>query len=212
MKDLIILGAGPHAREMADIIEQINRAEPTWDLLGFLVPEPQVDLVGEELSGYPVLDAFAAVERFPEAFLVPEYNCGAGFPHERMVSLVAPTAFVASTARLGKGCVIYPNCFVGHDAELGDRVFVLSGSVINHDDRLEDDVTLGSNVSLAGYVHVEAGCYLGQACTIRQELCIGRGSLIGMGSVVIADVPPDSVMVGNPARRLRGRSRSASRP
>lgn len=211
MKELIILGAGPHAREMADIIEQINRVEPTWDLLGFLVPESQVSLVGAELSGYSVLDAFAALERFPDAFLVPEYNCGfAGFSRGRMASLIAPTAFVASTARVGKGCVIYPNCFVGHDAELGDRVFVLSGSIINHDDRLEDDVTLGSNVSLAGYVHVEAGCYLGQACTIRQQLRLGRGSLIGMGSVVIADVPPDSVMVGNPARRLRGRSRSAS--
>lgn len=207
MKDLIILGTGPHAREMADIVEQINRAEPTWSLLGFLIPDSQDGLVGEKLNGLPVLDTFAAVDRFPNASLVPEYNCGfPGFPRERMISLVAPGAFVASTARMGKGCVIYPNCFVGHDAKLGDRVFVLSGSIINHDDCLEDDVTLGSNASLAGFVHVEAGSYLGQACTIRQELRIGRGSLIGMGSVVIADVPPGSVMIGNPARRLKKRT------
>ncbi len=55
------------------------------------------------------------------------------------------------------------------------------------------------------YVHVESGCYLGQACTIKQYLTIGRESLIGMGSVVLKDVPPNSVMVGNPALWLRKR-------
>ena len=213
MKDLLILGAGPHAQEMADIVRQINHVAPTWNLLGFLVSQAQADRVGETLGcGYTVLDTYAAVGRYPDAFLALEYNAVqftargfSDFPARQMASLIAPTAFVASTARIGQGCVIYPQCFVGHNAVLGDRVFVLSGSVINHDDYLEDDVTVASNVSLAGFVRVEAGCYLGQACTVRQYLRIGRGSLIGMGSVVIADVPPNSVMVGNPARKLRDR-------
>jgi acetyltransferase-like isoleucine patch superfamily enzyme len=190
---------------MADTVRQINYIAPTWNLLGFLVPEAQAERVGETLGcGYAVLGTFVAVEGYPDAFLAMEYNCG--FPDRtcgRIVTLVAPTAFVASTARIGRGCVIYPHCFVGHNAILGDRVFVLGGSVINHDDVLKDDVTVGSQVSLAGFVHVEAGCYLGQACTVRQHLRIGRGSLVGMGSVVIADVPPNSVMIGNPARKLR---------
>jgi acetyltransferase-like isoleucine patch superfamily enzyme len=38
---------------------------------------------------------------------------------------------------------------------------------------------------------------------VRQNLRIGRDSLVGMGSVVIKDVPPSSVMAGNPARKLR---------
>jgi acetyltransferase-like isoleucine patch superfamily enzyme len=58
---------------------------------------------------------------------------------------------------------------------------------------------------LAGEIHVEADCYLGQSCTVRQKLRIGRGSMVGMGAVVIADVEPNSVMVGNPARKLRER-------
>ena len=62
-----------------------------------------------------------------------------------------------------------------------------------------------SGVRLAGGVHVEADCYLGQACTIRQNLRIGRRSLIGMGAVVLKDVPEESVMAGNPAPDGSGR-------
>ena len=78
---------------------------------------------------------------------------------------------------------------------------------INHDNVIDDRVIITSNVSLAGFVHVESDCYLGQACTVRQHVTIGRGSQIGMGCVVLKDVPPHSVMVGNPARQLTGRPR-----
>jgi acetyltransferase-like isoleucine patch superfamily enzyme len=102
--------------------------------------------------------------------------------------------------------VLYSHCFVGLNARIGDALFCLSGCIINHDDVIEDRVTLASGVTLAGSVHIEADCYLGQGCTVRQELRIGRGSLIGMGAVVVSDVPPNSVIVGNPGRRLRDRS------
>jgi sugar O-acyltransferase (sialic acid O-acetyltransferase NeuD family) len=208
MRELIILGAGPHAQEMAAIVAQINALVPTWDMLGFLVPEGQADTVGAHLScGHSVLGTYADLSSYTHAHVALEYGAEApDLPWTRVVSLVAPTAFVAPTARIGVGCVIYPGSFVGHNAVLGDRVFVLSGAVINHDDVLEDGVTVCSNASLAGFVRVEAGSYLGQACTIRQYLRIGRGSLIGMGAVVVEDVAPNSVMAGNPARRLRDRS------
>lgn len=209
MEELIILGAGPHAHEMADMVRWVNGVQgDRWELLGFLVPEGEAGRVGERSEqGDVVLGTYAALARYPGARLLPEVNSDApDLPAERLATLVAPSAFVTSTARIGPGSVIYPNCFVGHHADLGARTFALSGCVINHDVRLADDVILASGVTIAGFVRVEAGCYLGQASTIRQHLRIGRGSLIGMGSVVIRDVPPNSVMVGNPARRLRDRA------
>jgi len=215
MKDLIILGIGVHAAEMAELVERINRhvgadsraPEPAWNLSGFIAPDARAERVGSELNGYPVLGTREVLPSYPDACYVPdnEYGDPVDLPPERMVSIIDPSAFVSRTARIGRGCVIYPNCYVGLNVTLSDRVFILSGCIINHDARLEDGVVLCSNVSLAGSVHVEAGCYVGQAATVRQKLRLGAGSLIGMGAVVTRDVPANAVMVGNPARKLRDR-------
>ena len=88
-------------------------------------------------------------------------------------------------------------------AHIGKRVFALTGCVINHDDTVGDACILATGVHLAGHVTIGEGCYLGQSCTIRQGLSVGAGSLIGMGAVVVKDVPANSVMAGNPAKRIR---------
>lgn len=204
MDGLLILGTGPHAVEIADIVRRINREENRWDLIGFV--SAWGGGIGEELVGLPILGE-GELEQYPAALVVPEYDWPRkrAIPRERLATIIDPSVFVSRTAQIGAGCVIYPNCYVGAHARIGDLLFCLGGTVINHNDVIEDRVTLTSSVTIAGDVHIEADCYLGQACTVREMLRIGRGSLLGMGSVVIHTVAPNSVMAGNPARRLRAR-------
>ena len=204
MTDLIILGVGPHSQEMVEIIERVNRAEPTWNLVGFLGTDSAS--VGNKLNGCPVLGTQADWARFADACFVPDCSAASralDIPRDRLATLVDPSAFVSRTATLGAGCVVYPHGFVGNSAQIGDYLFCLSHCTISHDDVVGDRVTMASGARLAGYVHVEDDCYLGQACTCKPGLAIGRGSLLGMGAVVVKRVEPNSVMVGNPARKLR---------
>ncbi len=80
-------------------------------------------------------------------------------------------------------------------------------------------VTVGAGVRLAGGVTVGDGAYLGAGALVREGCRIGPWSLVGMGAVVLDDVPPAEVWVGNPARRLRAvdlpaelRTRGPARP
>ncbi len=206
MRNLLILGTGPHACEMVDIVHRVNLAEQTWNLLGFIAKDQKT--VGREFNGYKVIGTLDDLGRHPDACLTTDCdgpNWAGDVPRERFVSLIDPSVFVSRTATIGAGCVLYPGCIVGHNATLGDFVFCLSGCTINHDDVIDDCVTVASRVTLAGAVHVESGCYMGQSCTVRQFLKIGKGSLVGMGAVVVKDVPPNSVMVGNPATKLKDR-------
>ena len=204
VRDLVILGTGAHPPELAQIVERVNQAGPSWNLLGYVWNSPEH--TGELINGYPVLGGPEKVAELRDAFFVHSYGAyGIPAPRERLVTLVDPTCFVSHTAQIGVSCVFYPNCYVGHNARVGDFVFCMTGSIINHDDVLEDRVALTSGVLLAGNVRVEAGCYLGQGCTVRQDIRIGRGSLVGAGAVVVKDVEPNSVVAGNPARLLRKR-------
>ncbi len=206
MKSLIILGTGVHAGEMAHIVERINRQELAWKLLGHIAPKVTEQ---KAFAGYPVLGCADKIEEilaaYPDAMLVSdnEFPKSVSVPMERLATLIDPDSFVHPSARIGKGCVFYPGAFMGLNAVIGDRVFALSGATINHDDVIEDDVVFASRVTLAGFVHVEQAVYLGQNCSIRQFLRIGTNATVGMGSVVVKDVKPNTVMAGNPAKVLK---------
>lgn len=208
MKNLIILGTGVHGAEMAHIVERINREQSTWNLLGHVAPGETTDVA---FAGNPILGTVSAFDEllasYPDAFVVAdnEFPKDLPVPEKRLATLIDPSCYIHPTARIGRGCVVYPHCFVGLNARIGDRVFMLSGCTINHDDVLEDRAVAASGVTLAGYVHVEPDVYLGQRCTVRQYLRIGRNALIGMGAVVIKNVEPNHVMAGNPARTIKMR-------
>ena len=205
MRDLIILGTDPHSRDAVAFVDCINRIQPTWNVLGFVTQDAAE--IGTTIEQLPVSDPAGTLKRYPDAALLPSF----GWPavareiEARFVSVIDPSTVISRSARIGRGSLVYPHCFIGADARIGDRNLILSGCAVNHDSQLADRVILCSGVQVAGYVTVEPDCELGQSCSIRQRIRIGRNSHIGMGTVVIKDVPPDSVMIGNPARRLRAR-------
>jgi len=208
MQDLLILGTGVHALEMVELLERVNHAAPCWKLLGLISTERAQ--VGRTLNQTPVLGTPDDISRYAQAALLPSWADLPGMgalPMERVVSLVDPSAFVSRTASIGRGCVVYPHCFIGLNARLDDLVFCMTGCTINHDDVIGTRTALTSGVQLAGSVTIEPDCYLGQGCTVRQFVTIGRHSIIGMGAVVVGSVEPDSVMAGNPARLLRTNTR-----
>jgi sugar O-acyltransferase (sialic acid O-acetyltransferase NeuD family) len=214
---VILLGPGGNVIDMVDMLEDLNRDGPRYDLLGFLDHRPA--LVGQTIEGYPVLgvyaDAALLAERFPDARFStwlggvgsylrrPAVIAGLGLPPERFVTLVHPTAYVSRRARLGRGVIVFQHCTITNNVTLGDHVVVLPQTVISHDDEIGAYTAITGGVAIAGQVRVGPRCYLGTNCSIHPGVEIGEGCLVGMGSVVLHSTPPFQVVVGNPARKLR---------
>ena len=51
MQDLLILGLGPHAAEMAEMTERLNRIEKRWKLLGYIAPDDRLNAIGHDFAG-----------------------------------------------------------------------------------------------------------------------------------------------------------------
>lgn len=83
---------------------------------------------------------------------------------------------------------------------IGSDAFIMNQSYIAHDCAIGSHVTLASSVLLAGHVAVAEGANLGLGTSVHQRVRIGALSMIGMGSVVVRDVPPFAKAYGNPAR------------
>jgi sugar O-acyltransferase (sialic acid O-acetyltransferase NeuD family) len=132
-----------------------------------------------------------------------EYIARTGVPQERFETIVHPTASVSRMSTLGFGIVIFQNVTVTSNVRMGHHVMVLPNSVISHDSIIGDYTIITGGVCISGGVKVGQSCYLGTNCALKNGIEVGDHCLIGMGSVVLRDVPANSVMVGNPARFLR---------
>jgi sugar O-acyltransferase (sialic acid O-acetyltransferase NeuD family) len=217
VRRLALVGAGGFARETAEAVRAVNAAgpAPAWDLLGFVDDDPA--LHGTLVDGLPVLGPVDRAAELDAALVVCAGHPGnyasrkrlvrrldgLGVAPDRYATVVHPAAVLAGGARVGRGSVLLATAVATAAVEVGEHVAVMPGATLTHDDEIGAYATLAAGVRLAGGVRVEEGAYVGAGALVREHLTIGAWSLVGMGAVVLADVPPGEVWAGVPARRLR---------
>lgn len=213
MTELVIVGAGGFARETAAAVAATNEVRPMWTLRGFLDDDP--GLWGTERAGHPILGGTDLVHDLvdaavvvcignPRAFSVREQVVRRlDLPAERYATIVHPSAAVAYDSLIGPGTVILAHTTLTTTVTVGAHVAVMPQTVLTHDDVVGDFATIASGVRLGGGVRIRRGAYLGAGALIRESVEIGEYALVGMGSIVLSDVPANQVWVGSPARYLR---------
>jgi UDP-2-acetamido-3-amino-2,3-dideoxy-glucuronate N-acetyltransferase len=116
---------------------------------------------------------------------------------------------IQKNASIGARCKISSHTFVCEGVTIEDEVFVGHGVVFINDPDPRA-ATNGKPQTEADWkvvaTRVCRGSSIGSGAVILSGITIGAGSLIGAGAVVTKDVPPDTVVTGNPARFLRMRT------
>ena len=125
-------------------------------------------------------------------------------PDDRWATVVHPTASLPQGSSLGPGTLLLAGVVITTPLRIGAHVVAMPNVLITHDDKIGDGVTFAGAASLGGGVTVEECAYIGQGASVREMICIGTGAVVGMGSVVLQDVPAGEVWAGVPAKRIRG--------
>jgi len=215
LKRIVILGTGGNCLDILETIRSVNAAgsSPMYECVGFLDDAPARQNMS--FLGVPVLGPLDKARSLGDVVFVngigstrnhlrkPEIIARTGIPDARFETIVHPSAEVSPSATLGPGTVVLQNATLACQVRVGAHVIILPNVVLSHDDVVGDYTCIAGGACVSGAVSIGRCCYLGSNCSILEQVRIGDRSLVGMGSVVLEDVPEGAVVVGNPARFVR---------
>jgi sugar O-acyltransferase (sialic acid O-acetyltransferase NeuD family) len=198
---ILLVGAGGHSRACIDVIEQEGR----FAVEG-LVGLP--DQLGSGILGYTVLgsdaDLPALLPKHARALVTigqirtPEVRIRLFYLLQQtgylLPRIVSPRAYVSPHSTLGEGTIVMHGAVVNAGAVVGRNCIVNSHALVEHDAVVEDHCHIATSTSINGGAHVGEGTFVGSCTSVRENVTIGRRSLIGMGQRVMADCGAETLM------------------
>ena len=175
---------------------------------------------GEIYFGYPIIGSY-------EKFLTPEFirgknvtlsmgdlkikdnlfkelkDLGAFLP-----TLIHPSSHISRFCKIGYGVQIQAQCIIEGDSIISDNTTVVVNTVIHHNSYIGYNNLISGNVIIGAYCNIGDFVHIGQGAVVVSGKvgAIGDNSILGAGSVLLSDMPANSVYVGNPAKLLKFRN------
>ncbi len=119
------------------------------------------------------------------------------------INIIDPGSNVSNTSQFGKGIYIGKNSCINALSRIGDGVIINTGSIVEHECEIQEFSHIAPGAVLCGNVKIGKHSFIGANSVIKQGVCIGDDVTIGAGSVVLRDVLSDSVVYGNPAKKIK---------
>lgn len=213
MKDIIIFPFGGNAKEAVTVIENINKVNKQWNIIGFL--DDNKDLWGKTFAGYRVLGPKEEINNYKKCYILSVPGSPSNYHRrdyvinllnisiERYATLIDPSVTIGQEVSIGYNTLIMSGVIITANVEIGNHCIILPNTVISHDSVVKDYTCIGSNVSVSGNVTIEKKCYIGTGSKLIQDITIAENTLVGIGSVVLKSTQPSDVVVGNPAKVLK---------
>lgn len=206
---MVILGAGGQAKEVLDVLLQLNYTEP---ILFFDNVTSDEDFP-EIFKKYPRLKT---VEALREWFTLNNnsYILGIGELKPRQIlrtlgnhnlgketSLIAQNADVSNlNTKIGDGTVIMKLAFISADTQIGKGVLINARANVHHDVTIGDYCEIAPSAIILGKVKIGESTLIGSGAIILPKVTIGDHCVIGAGAVVTKNVPDNTTVKGNPAK------------
>lgn len=213
-KRLVIVGGAGPGQIAASVFEDMNKVKDEWLIEGYL---NEVVSVGESFGKHKVIGGSNEVSDFVNKGFYVHYamhiNAKAkeervrkikelAIPTEALATAIHPTAYIMDGTIIGAGSLLAPYAITSFGAKLGMYCHVYSNGFLGHDCCIQDFATVAAKAVVGARVIVEEGAHIGLNSCTREDIVIGRYSIVGMGAVIIKNMEPYSIYAGNPGKQI----------
>jgi len=204
-----VIGAGGHARVIVSEIEMSGE----YDSIEIYTIDTHAQ--NEVILGYPVvenadvinssdskrIDIFLAIGDLKIRSKWYSFFSDLNF---HMPNLIARTALVSSSARLGSANFIASGSYLGPNVMMGNNNLINTKSIIEHESILGDSCNISPGAVLCGRVSLGSNVFIGANSTVIEKLCISSDVALGAGSTLIESINHRNVLwCGSPARKIK---------
>ena len=204
---ILIYGAGGLGKEVLSLVRVLNK----FEAVGFIddgVKKGTVIKGVKVLGGVDFLNSYsppvnmvlAVGDPSTKAMLIKTIDPSrVYFP-----VLIHPSVIVQDEGAISfaGGTIIGAGCILTTDISISAHVLLNLNTTVGHDTTIGDFSSIMPATNVAGNVQIETGVLIGSGANIMNGIRLGRFSRIGMGSVVIRDVEPETTVAGVPAKKI----------
>jgi UDP-perosamine 4-acetyltransferase len=200
-RPVIILGAGGHAKVIAEALRKSDR-----EIIGLLTPDTPADT---EACGSVVLGDESVLEGYSSNAIELANGIGAIPGNEarwkqaarmremgyRFAQVIHPSAVIADDVLIEDGVQIMAGVVIQPGVVIGRDSIINTGVLLDHDCVIGEDCHIAPGVVSSGGVRVGNNTHLGTGAVIIQGISIGQGSVVAAGSIVYRDVPDGTTVI-----------------
>lgn len=210
MENIVIVGSGGFAKEVAFLIKEINQQTPKWNLLGYIDRE-----IGKKVQNLKVIENDEWLQNCPD-----KINAVVGIGNPSIIEEIAtnlnqnknisfPNLIHPNNIgdwdniNLGHGNIISSGCNLTTDITINNFNIINLDSTIGHDTTIGNYNLINPSCNISGCVNIKNNCLIGTGTSIIENISLASEIIIGAGSVITKNITEKGVYVGVPAKKIK---------
>ena len=208
-KNLLIFGAGSHARVISKLFED------KFNIIGYMITgkiyknnklNKKIFLLNkrnfDKLKKNRKLFSIIAVgdNQIRKKFFLKLRNLKI---KNKWISIISKNAILAKDVKIGEGTLVMPGCIINNGTKIKNHCIINTGSIIEHDNYFENFSSCGPRVVTGGNVKLGEASYIGIGSVVKEEIKIDNNVKIGGNSFVNKNCNKNNLYYGSPIKLIK---------
>ena len=211
--DIFLFGAGLHVHTCIDIVEK----NENYRIVGII---DSVKEIGTYVDSYKIIGRIENLKHLSERMSVSHgfISIGTNWAREKVyeetqreykdfkfINLIHPSAVLGKNIKLGQGVLIGALSFISSNCRISDFCLIHQKSHLGLENKMGKYSSISLGSLTGGKVTIGKFSAITLRVTINDRIKIGSNSVVGSGSLVLKDIPPNVIVYGQPAKVVRKR-------